>query len=125
MTIEETTIESFGFTEVVDSEIPYHVAGYAKGVCSDPYEVDSYTYVPPKGWKATSCTLMPFGTHGVPAGQPTVLVWCEPDSDLVAITESPTLSPQNPDGMPVIAAIGGAAAALTVAYSLISRNKNK
>jgi hypothetical protein len=123
MTIEDTTIESFGFTEVVDEELPYHAAGYARAVCTDPNRVDSYAYTPPSGWKAMSCILMPPGTHGVPDGQPTVLVWCEPESDLVAITESPTLSPQNPDGLPGAVAAGAVIAATLLGYSAISRKK--
>jgi len=127
MTIEETTIDSFGFTEVTDNEIPYHVAGYAKGVCSDPYEVDSYTYVPPSGWKVMSCTQMPFGTHGVPDGQPTVLIWCEPESNLVAINESPTLSPQPPNGLPAAAAVGVSIVGIIIGFwvlaSTLKRNK--
>jgi hypothetical protein len=94
MTFEGLTIDDFGFTEVLDNEIPYHVAGYVKGVCNDPNRIDSYVYLPPKGWKITSCIKMPAGSHGVPDGQPCVLVWCEPSNEIIEINESPGLFPE-------------------------------
>ena len=68
--------EDFGFTEILDDTLPYKIVGYARGVCPDAD--NPYGYAPPVGWKITSCTAMPPGSHGVPTGKPTILVYCEP-----------------------------------------------
>ena len=68
--------EDFGFTEILDNDLPYKIVGYARGVCPDAS--NPYGYAPPTGWKITSCTTMPPGSHGVPEGKPTILVYCEP-----------------------------------------------
>jgi hypothetical protein len=68
--------EDFGFTEILDDTLPYKIVGYARGVCPDA--TNPYGYAPPAGWMITSCTKMPPGTHGVPAGKPVILVYCEP-----------------------------------------------
>lgn len=73
--------EDFGFTEILDDTLPYQIVGYAKGVCPDAQ--NPYGYAPPLGWKVTSCTTMPPGSHGVAAGKPTILVYCEPISAVV------------------------------------------
>jgi hypothetical protein len=70
------TAEDFGFTEILDDRLPYKITGYARGVCPD--SANPYGYSPPVGWKITSCTKMPPGTHGVAAGKPVILVYCEP-----------------------------------------------
>lgn len=94
MTFETLTIGKFGFTEVMHDEIPYRVAGYARGMCSDSSRFNTDRYIPPKGWLVTSCIQMPDGTHGVAAGEPTILVWCEPDAEIIEIDESPSLDAQ-------------------------------
>jgi len=68
--------EDFGFTEILDNDLPYKIVGYARGVCPDA--ANPYGYAPPVGWKITSCTKMPPGSHGVRDGEPTILVYCEP-----------------------------------------------
>jgi hypothetical protein len=68
--------EDFRFTEILDCTLPYHIVGYTAGTCPD--SSNPYGYVPPTGWKVASCTMMPPGSHGVEAGQPAVLISCEP-----------------------------------------------
>jgi len=74
--------EDFGFTEILDDTLPYKIVGYARGVCPDAN--NPYGYAPPVGWKITSCTAMPPGSHGVSEGKPTILVYCEPVKAVVA-----------------------------------------
>lgn len=68
--------EDFRFTEILDDTLPYQIVGYAEGVCPDA--TNPYGYIPPSGWKVSSCTWMPPGSHGVSVGKPTILVYCEP-----------------------------------------------
>lgn len=119
-TLAGLNIHEFGFTEVQDNEIPYHVAGYAKAECSDPSKLNSFQYTPPTGWVVTSCIWMPPGSHGVPEGQPCVLVWCEPKSKAVAITESPGLFPEIV-GVPGFVAIGAAALCVVGGWILLAK----
>lgn len=69
--------EDFRFTEILDCTLPYQIVGYAPGTCPD--SLNPYGgYIPPDGWKVTSCTWMPPGSHGVPDGANAILVYCEP-----------------------------------------------
>jgi len=68
--------EDFKFTEIVSDTLPYQIVGYAEGRCPD--SINPYGYIPPTGWKVTSCNWMPPGTHGVAEGKPVILVYCEP-----------------------------------------------
>jgi len=68
--------EDFRFTEVLDNTLPYQIVGYAEGTCPD--STNYYGYVPPAGWKVTSCTWMPNGSHGIVSGRNAILVYCEP-----------------------------------------------
>lgn len=68
--------EAFKFTEILHDTLPYQIVGYTEGRCPDA--TNPYGYLPPAGWKITSCNWMPPGTHGVAAGKPVILVYCEP-----------------------------------------------
>lgn len=68
--------EAFRFTEILEDTRPYKMIGYAEGVCPDAN--NPYGYFPPSGWKITSCTMMPPGTHGGSYGKSMILVTCEP-----------------------------------------------
>lgn len=129
MTFEGLTIEKFGFTEVVEDDIPYHVAGFAKASCATSCNNnDPYQYIPPKGWEVTSCIVMPSGTHGVPVGQPTVLVWCKPTSDIISIDESPGLFPQafkQIGGLPGFIIVGATALGLVIGFTKLAKKKQR
>jgi len=79
----------FRFTEVLEDARPYKMIGYVEGVCPDAN--NPYGYTPPYGWMITSCTWMPPGSHGVPVGQPAVLITCEPIKNNI-----PPLEPWEP-----------------------------
>lgn len=68
--------EDFQFTEILDCTLPYQIVGYAEGRCPDAS--NPYGYVPPNGWRVSSCTMMPPGSHGVPDGANAILIYCEP-----------------------------------------------
>lgn len=75
ITENSPTQNDFHFTEILDNTLPYRIVGYAAGSCPD--SLHPYGYTPPTGWKVSSCTWMPPGSHGVAVGMPTVLISCE------------------------------------------------
>jgi hypothetical protein len=82
--------EDFRFTEILDDTLPYQIVGFCEGVCPD--SANPFGYVPPVGWKVSSCNMMMPGSHGVPTGKPTILVYCEPIKAYVDPSETGELT---------------------------------
>lgn len=90
ITSETPSAESFRFAEIVQDTRPYQMVGYVEGTCPDA--TNPFGYVPPNGWRVSSCTWMPPGSHGVPAGRPVILVYCEPIRNIIPPEEPGALT---------------------------------
>ena len=53
------TPERFGFTEIVENNLPLSITGYAEASC-----VGHLLYTPPEGYIITECHHASVGTHG-------------------------------------------------------------
>ena len=128
MTIFAGDISDFQFTQVVENNIPYKVAGYATATCGS-----TTAYFPPSGWNVISCTPMPDGTYGAPTPySPVVLVFCEPDVSVIAVNDDGTANTSTSSsqlaqigGVPGVIALGAAAVALIVGYIHLASKSSK